>query len=129
MHVFSALTAVPETRKTSILDRGLGGLVMGMIICGSLAFSVGGAFMKASNGLTTFTPTLVVLLSFVLGASLLTRAVTQANMSTTVIVGLGFEAVLTVLIGFLFLGDRVSIGQALGMMLVLSGVALVKVAG
>jgi multidrug transporter EmrE-like cation transporter len=102
---------------------------MGMIICGSVAFSIGGAFMKASNGLTTFTPTLIVLLSFVLGAGLITRAVTGANLSTTIVIGLGFEAILTVLIGFLFLGDRVSVGQALGMTLVLSGVALVKVAG
>jgi multidrug transporter EmrE-like cation transporter len=100
---------------------------MGMIVCGSVAFSIGGAFMKASNGLTRFTPTLIVLISFLLGAGLLTRAVTGSNLSTTVIVGLGLEAVLTMLIGFFFLGDRVSPGQAIGMMLVLTGIVLVKV--
>jgi multidrug transporter EmrE-like cation transporter len=125
--VETGLATSPRTRKTTIEDRKSGGFVMGMIICGSMAFSIGGAFMKASNGLTRFTPTLIVLLSFVLGAGLLTRAVTRANMSTTVIIGLGFEAVLTMLIGFLFLGDRVSIGQAMGIMLVLGGITLVKI--
>lgn len=99
---------------------------MTLILAGSIAFSIGGAFMKASDGLTRFTPTMVVFLSFVLGAGLLTRAVTGANLSTTVVLGLGMEAVLTVLIGFLFLGDRVSIGQAAGMLLVVVGVALVR---
>jgi drug/metabolite transporter (DMT)-like permease len=66
-----------------------------------------------------------VFLSFVLGAAFLTRAVNTSNMSTTVIVGLGFEAVITVGIGFFILGDRLTIRQGAGMLLVLAGTALV----
>jgi multidrug transporter EmrE-like cation transporter len=99
---------------------------MGLIIGGSLAFSIGGAFMKASNGLTRLPATLVVIVSFIIGAGLLTRAVTSANLSTTIVVGLGLEAVLTIGIGIVFLGDRISVGQAFGMLMVLAGVTLVR---
>jgi drug/metabolite transporter (DMT)-like permease len=46
-------------------------------------------------------------------------------MSTTVIVGLGFEALITVAIGIFLLGDSLTIRQAAGMLFVLAGAALV----
>jgi quaternary ammonium compound-resistance protein SugE len=95
------------------------------ILGGSCAFSVGAAFMKSSQGFTRLVPTTIVILSFLLGAAFLTRAVTTNNMSTTVIVGLGFEAVITVGIGIFLLGDRLTIRQAAGMLLVLVGTGLV----
>jgi multidrug transporter EmrE-like cation transporter len=102
---------------------------MGLIIGGSLAFSIGGAFMKASNGLTRLPPTMIVICSFIIGAALVTKAATSANLSTTIVVGLGFEAILTIGIGIVFLGDRISVGQALGMLLVLTGITLVRFSG
>ena len=95
------------------------------IMGGSLAFSVGAAFMKSSQGFTRLVPTAVVMISFLLGAAFLTRAVKTNNMSTTVIVGLGIEAVITVSIGIFLLGDRLSVRQAIGVLLVLVGTALV----
>lgn len=118
----------PETAPVEAAPRPPNVFAMIMVLCGSMAFAVGGAFMKASDGLTRFTPTLVVLISFVVGAGLLTRAVASSNLSTTLVVGLGIEAVLTMIIGFMFLGDRVSLGQAAGMILVVGGVALVELA-
>jgi multidrug transporter EmrE-like cation transporter len=99
---------------------------MGLIFGGSLAFSIGVAFMKPSAGLTRMYPTLIVVLSFVIGAAFLTRAVTIATTTTTVIIGLGLEATLTLAIGTLLLGDRINIRQVLGVVLVLAGVALVR---
>jgi multidrug transporter EmrE-like cation transporter len=100
---------------------------MGLILGGSLAFSVGAAFMKSSDGLTKFAPTAIVILSFLIGAGLLTRAVRSETTSTAVILGLGFEAVITVGIGMMLLGDRLTVRQMLGLALVLGGVALVHI--
>jgi small multidrug resistance pump len=99
---------------------------MSLSFGGSLAFSIGVAFMKPSAGLTRLYPTLVVVLSFVIGAVFLTRAVTMATTTTTVIIGLGLEATLTLVIGMVLLGDRINVRQVLGVVLVLSGVALVR---
>jgi quaternary ammonium compound-resistance protein SugE len=95
------------------------------VLGGSFAFSIGAAFMKSSQGFTRLLPTAIVFLSFLVGAALLTRAVNTNNMSTTVIVGLGFEALITVTIGIFLLGDRLTIRQGAGMLLVLAGTALV----
>ncbi len=100
---------------------------MGLIIGGSVAFSIGAAFMGASQGFTRLTPSLLVAVSFILGAGLLARAVQKTPMSTTVVVGLGIEALLTVLVGVFVLGDRFTPLQGVGMLLVVCGVALVRV--
>ena len=99
---------------------------MSLILGGSLAFSIGAAFMKASQGLTRLTPTLVVIISSLIGVAFLAKAVRVTSTSTTIVVGLGFEALLTVAIGICLLGDRVSPRQAAGMILVIAGVALVS---
>jgi small multidrug resistance pump len=98
---------------------------MGLIIGGSIAFSIGGAFLRASEGFTRIIPTFIVAASFVLGSAFLARAVTNGNVSTTIVVGLGIEAAITVAIGLCLLGDRLTISQAVGMLLVAGGVALI----
>ena len=99
---------------------------MGLIIGGSLAFSIGGAFMPASKGFTKVVPSFVVAMAFVIGAIFLTRAVMRSSVSTTMLVGIGFEALATVIIGRMFLDERVSATQALGVLLVVAGVALLQ---
>ena len=99
---------------------------MALIIGGSLAFSIGAAFMKSSEGLTRLLPTLMVVLWFLVGAALLTRAVTAESTSFAIMVSLGIEALITVLIGAFLLGDHVSFRQALGMVVVVGGVAMVR---
>jgi multidrug transporter EmrE-like cation transporter len=99
---------------------------MGLIIGGSVAFSIGAAFMGASQGFTRLTPSLMVALSFIIGAALIARAVQRTPMSTTIVLGLGIEALLTVLFGVFLLGDRLTLIQGLGMLFVVIGVALVR---
>ena len=91
------------------------------VLAGSVMFCVGGAFMKASHGFTHLGPSLVVV-----GSVFLCRAVSGQMLSTTLIVGLGIEAVGAVVIGVLVLGERLNSSQAGGIALVISGVALLR---
>jgi multidrug transporter EmrE-like cation transporter len=99
---------------------------VGLILGGSFAFAVGGAFMKASHGFTRFVPSACVVMFFAVGAAFLARAMTTENMSSTVVVGLGIEAVLTVVLGMLLLGDRITPAQFAGLLFILGGVVLVR---
>lgn len=89
-------------------------------------FCVGGAFMKASQGFTQPFPSAAVAFSFVLGAACLSLAVRGELLSTTLILGLGLEALGAVALGVLLLGERLHSGQAAGIALVVCGVALLR---
>jgi small multidrug resistance pump len=99
---------------------------MATIIMGSVAFSVGGAFMGLSAGFTRLWPSLVVATCFVIGAGFLARAVYRGGLSTTYVVGLGIEAVISVGIGLAILGERLTGGQAVGIAIILVGLATLK---
>jgi small multidrug resistance pump len=99
---------------------------MATIIIGSLAFSVGGAFMGLSDGFTRFWPSLIIVACFVFGAVFLTRAVNQGGLSTTYVIALGCEAVISVGIGLALLGERLTASQAAGIAIVLVGLATLK---
>jgi small multidrug resistance pump len=99
---------------------------MTLVIGGSLAFSIGGAFMKASYGFTRLVPSIIVAMSFLIGAGLLAKAVRTSTMSSTLVLSLGVEALITVAIGVLILGDRLTVYQGLGILMVIGGVALVR---
>ena len=56
---------------------------MATIIIGSVAFSIGGAFMRMSDGFTRLWPSLIVATCFVVGAGFLAKAVNRGGLSTT----------------------------------------------
>jgi small multidrug resistance pump len=99
---------------------------MGLILIGSISFSIGAAFMKQSQGLTRLGPSCLVVASFVFGAMMLAKSVKTGNVSTVVVIGIGFEVVITMALGILLLGDKVTISQGAGVMLVVGGIALVQ---
>jgi multidrug transporter EmrE-like cation transporter len=99
---------------------------MATIIIGSLAFSVGGAFMGVSDGFTKFWPSLVVASCFVFGSVFLARAVNRGGLSTTFVVGLGIEAVISVGIGLALLGEHLTASQTAGIAIILVGLATLK---
>ncbi|MGB8859380.1 MAG: SMR family transporter [Ilumatobacteraceae bacterium] len=101
---------------------------LGWIIGGSLAFSVGAAFMKAAHGFTRPLPSFVVAMAFLLGAVLVTRAVMTESLSTALVVGLGIEAVASLFIGLAMHGERLSPAQVAGALLVVAGVAVLRLA-
>lgn len=99
---------------------------MGQLIMSSISFSVGGVFMKPSDGFTRLAPSVVVLTCFVFGAVLLTRAVRDGDLSTTYVVGLGIEAVVTVAVGLAVLGERVNSRLAVGLGFIVLGLVAVR---
>jgi multidrug transporter EmrE-like cation transporter len=96
------------------------------IIIGSLAFSVGGAFMRQSDGFTKFWPSVVIAACFVVGAGFLARAVNRGGLSTTFVIGLGIEAVISVGIGLVLLGEHLTVPQSAGIAIILVGLATLK---
>lgn len=96
------------------------------IVIGSLAFSVGGAFMGLSAGFTRLWPSVVVAMCFVIGAGFLARAVHRGGLSTTYVIGLGIEALISVGIGLALLGERLSGAQTAGIGIILLGLVTLK---
>lgn len=96
------------------------------IIIGALAFSVGGAFMGDSAGFTRLWPSLIVAACFVIGSGFLARAVHRGGLSTTYVIGLGFEAVISVAIGLALFGERLSLAQIAGIVIIIAGLITLK---
>ena len=96
------------------------------ILLGSVAFSVGGAFMGTSAGFTRLWPSVLVAACFVVGAGFLARAVNRGGLSTTYVLGLGVEALISVAIGLAILGERLSGPQVAGIGIVLVGLVTLK---
>jgi small multidrug resistance pump len=99
---------------------------MATIIIGSLAFSIGGAFMGLSDGFTKFWPSVAIAVCFVVGAAFLARAVNRGGLSTTFVIGLGVEAVISVGIGLALLGERLTAAQTAGIAIILVGLATLE---
>lgn len=96
------------------------------IFIGSLAFSVGGAFMGTSAGFTRLWPSVIVAACFVIGSGFLAKAVHRGGLSTTFVIGLGFEAVISVVIGLAVLNERLTSAQIAGIAIILVGLVTLK---
>ena len=99
---------------------------MASIIIGSLAFSIGGAFMGISDGFTKFWPSVMIVACFATGAGFLAKAVNRGGLSTTYVIGLGIEAVVSVGIGLALFGERLTTSQSAGVVIILVGLATLK---
>ena len=97
------------------------------ILTASGAFGIGGAFMKTSSGFERMLPSVVALVCFLIGAALLTMAVRAEGLSAAYTIGLGIEAVLSVLIGRWLYHETLAVPQMLGVVMILGGVAAVRV--
>jgi multidrug transporter EmrE-like cation transporter len=80
--------------------------------------------MKPSAGFTRVLPSAAVVTCFVIGAVFLTKAVHRGNLSTTYVVGLGLEALVTAALGLFVLHEEITSIQAGGLVLVMGGIAL-----
>jgi quaternary ammonium compound-resistance protein SugE len=99
---------------------------LGWIVGGSLFFSIGAGFMKAAVGFTRPVPSAAVAVAFLIGSVMVSRAVMTESMSTAIIVGLGIEAVASVMIGMMLHGERVSPAHGFGMLLIVGGVGVLR---
>jgi multidrug transporter EmrE-like cation transporter len=96
------------------------------VVLASVAFAVGGAVMKVSDGFSRPWPSAAAALLFLAGAVLLGFAIGSQGLSTAYTVGLGIEAVVSIGLGCWVFGERLSGPQAVGMILILAGVASVR---
>jgi multidrug transporter EmrE-like cation transporter len=103
-------------------------LYFGMAIAAALAFTVGGVFMKLSQGLTHPLPTLAMLGLFALGAALLTLSIdARGELGPAYLVVLGLEAVLAFAFGAMLFGENANLGRMLGLALLIAGMILIEV--
>jgi multidrug transporter EmrE-like cation transporter len=94
----------------------------GMVMAAALFFTVGGIFMKLSEGLTKFWPTMIVFALFVTGAALQTLAMKREDLVVTYIVVVGLEAVLAFLIGVLVFSESCTPVRIAGVLLITGGI-------
>ena len=66
-------------------------LFAGWVLLAALFFTVGGIFMKLSEGLTKFWPTVIVFALFVTGAALQTLAMKREELAVTYLMVVGIE--------------------------------------
>jgi multidrug transporter EmrE-like cation transporter len=95
-------------------------------IAAAFSFTVGGVFMQFSEGLSRFVPSLMVYVTFLLGASLQTLATRHSGMGLTYILVLGLEAVLAVLLSAFLLQEGYSMLKLTGIFLVVMGVVFLR---
>jgi multidrug transporter EmrE-like cation transporter len=101
---------------------------LALLVGAALVFSVGGYFMKLSQGLTVWGPGAAVFVCFALGAALQAIAMRGAPMSSTYIIVLGLEAVTAYALGVLALGEPQSWLKLAGALVVVLGVLLLRLA-
>lgn len=95
-----------------------------LLVGASLAFTVGGIFMKYAEGLTKPAPSALVFLLFALGAALQTVAMRNAEMASSYIFVLGLESVLAFLFGVVLFREPATFERILAVALVSSGIVL-----
>ena len=90
----------------------------------ALAFAVGGAFMKASDGMARLWPTVAMYLLFAAGATFQTLALREAELGFAYMFSLGLEAVLVFAFGQLFFVESISWSKVLGVASIVAGMVL-----
>jgi multidrug transporter EmrE-like cation transporter len=102
-------------------------LYVGMAVGAAVAFTVGGVFMKLSQGLTQPLPSLAMLGLFGLGAALLTLSIdARGELGPAYLVVLGLEAVLAFAFGAMLFGEQPNVGRVLGLALLVAGMILIE---
>jgi multidrug transporter EmrE-like cation transporter len=97
-----------------------------MLVTASVAYAVGGLFMKQSDGVTRMMPTLGFLVLFVCGAVMQAIGMKQADMGLSYVFVLGVEAIAAVLLSAAFLGETYSASRLGAIALVLIGIAWLR---
>jgi small multidrug resistance pump/quaternary ammonium compound-resistance protein SugE len=95
-------------------------------IAAAAAYTVGGVFMKQSEGLTRLIPALMVFACFVAGSAAQSVSMRESEMSRNYIIVLGLEAALALGLGMLLFGERLSAAKAAGVLLVAAGVGILR---
>ncbi len=102
---------------------------MALTLCllAALAFTVGGVLMKAAGGLRPSSATVAFLTLFAVGAALQAQALRGAPLGATYVVVLGLEAALALAFGTLFFGEPVTVHKLAAVLLIVGGIALLRI--
>jgi multidrug transporter EmrE-like cation transporter len=95
-------------------------------IMAAVAFAVGGVFMKHSQGLSVFLPTVATYGFYLVGTTLQTLLMQGSDLGITYVLVLGLEAVLASLFGIYIFHEKVSATSLSGMFLVVAGIACLR---
>ncbi len=97
-----------------------------LLVAASIAYAVGGLFMKQSDGLAHAMPTLAFLGLFAVGAALQALGMRQADMGVSYVFVLGVEAVAAVVLSAVVLRESYSVSRIAAIALVLIGIAWLR---
>jgi multidrug transporter EmrE-like cation transporter len=92
----------------------------------ALAYALGGACMKLSEGFRRPLPTVGLYALFLLGATLQTVQLRRADLGVSYVLVLGLEAVVAFGIALLLFGETVAPVRAVGVALILAGTFLLR---
>jgi multidrug transporter EmrE-like cation transporter len=98
----------------------------GTVILAALFFTVGGIFMKLSDGLTKFWPTLIVFALFLIGAALQTLAMKREDLAVTYLWVVGLESILAFAFGVLLFSESCTPARVAGVLLITGGVVSLR---
>jgi multidrug transporter EmrE-like cation transporter len=101
-------------------------LFAGTVILAALFFTVGGIFMKLSDGLTKFWPTTIVFILFVGGAALQALAMKREDLAVTYLMVVGLEAILAFLFGVLVFSESYTPVRIAGVSLIALGIVSLR---
>ena len=91
-----------------------------MVMAAALFFTVGGIFMKLSEGLTKFWPTVIVFALFVIGTALQTLAMKREDVAVTYVWVVGLESILA--FGVLLFSESCTPARIAGVVLIAGGI-------
>ena len=96
------------------------------LILASIAYAVGGLFMKQSNGASEPWPTMAFLALFAGGATLQAVGMRDADLGVSYVFVLGLEAVVAVLLSMAYLHESYTPSRMAAILLVIAGVAWLR---
>ncbi|MCU1260222.1 MAG: Ethidium bromide-methyl viologen resistance protein EmrE [Bryobacterales bacterium] len=97
-----------------------------LLLLAAVAFSTGGYFMKAANGLTALTPSLLVFACFLAGATFQTLAMRGLEMGPVYLFVLGLESVLAFGFSVFLLHESATPSRILAVVLITAGIILLR---
>jgi multidrug transporter EmrE-like cation transporter len=97
-----------------------------LVLAASLSFTVGGIFMKLSDGLTRPLQTVFLLSFFMVGACLQALAMRGEDLSAIYIIVLGVEAMLAFVFGLAFFHEALTPIKIAGILAIVAGVAALR---
>jgi quaternary ammonium compound-resistance protein SugE len=96
------------------------------LVLASVAYAVGGLFMKLSAGLSRPLPVIAFSLLFLVGAQLQALGMRRADLGMAYIFVLGLEAVLAALFSVLLLRESWSAARVAAVLMILAGILILR---